>query len=121
PDQSQNRSGKDDSRVAPGPGAPARLASPHAPCPLVTTASIIPDLARFGPAADAPPPSLEESRRYVARLTTSHYENFSVLSRLVPERLREDFAAVYAYCRWSDDLGDETGADDAARERSLEL
>src|SRR5690606_26591227 len=55
------------------------------------------------------------------RQTTSHYENFSVLSRLVPERLREDFAAVYAYCRWSDDLGDETGADDAARERSLEL
>ena len=86
-----------------------------------TTSSIIPDLARFGPQAQGPAPSPEQSRAYVQDLATSHYENFSVLSRLVPERLRPDFAAVYAYCRWSDDLGDETGAGDAARARSIEL
>ena len=58
---------------------------------------------------------------YVRGLAIAHYENFSVLSRLVPDDLRDDFAAVYAFCRWSDDLGDETGADDAARARSTEL
>lgn len=86
-----------------------------------TTASIIPDLARYGPQSAGPAPTAEQSRAYVHSLTTSHYENFSVLSRLVPERLRPDFAAVYAFCRWSDDLGDETGADEAARARSTEL
>jgi len=39
----------------------------------------------------------------------------------VPPELRDDFAAVYSFCRWSDDLGDETGSDAAARERSLAL
>lgn len=78
-------------------------------------------LDRFGPEATAPAPSLDEARAYVRTLTTASRENFSVLSRLVPERLRDDFAAVYAFCRWADDLGDETGDDDAARARSLEL
>lgn len=55
------------------------------------------------------------------RLASGHYENFPVLSRLVPPELRPDFAAVYAYCRTTDDLGDETGAGEAARARSLEL
>lgn len=62
-----------------------------------------------------------EALEYVRGLARTHYENFSVLTRLVPERLRDDFAAVYAYCRWSDDLADETGADEAARARSLVL
>jgi squalene synthase HpnC len=48
-------------------------------------------------------------------------ENFSVLSALVPVELRDDFAAVYAFCRWADDLGDETGVGEAARGRALEL
>lgn len=63
----------------------------------------------------------DEARRRVRALAEGHYENFSVLTRLVPEGLRDDFAAVYAYCRWSDDLADETGRDEAARARSLEL
>ncbi len=78
-------------------------------------------LRKWGPDGDSPAPSHAEALAYVRSLTTSHYENFSVLSRLVPADLRDDFAAVYAFCRWSDDLGDETGADDAARARSLEL
>ena len=52
---------------------------------------------------------LEASLRYTRSLTRSHYENFSVASLLVPKRLRQDYCNVYAYCRWADDLGDETG------------
>jgi squalene synthase HpnC len=81
----------------------------------------IPLLPRFGPEGDAPTPSPAEARAYCHALTTSHYENFSVLSSLVPARLRDPFAAVYAFCRWSDDLGDETGSTPEARARSLEL
>lgn len=58
---------------------------------------------------------------YCRGLAVSHYENFSVLTSLVPERLRDDFAGVYAFCRWSDDLADETGTDEGARSRSLAL
>lgn len=70
---------------------------------------------------EGPPVSLAEARHEVRQLAGSHYENFSVLSRLVPPDLRDDFAAVYAYCRWSDDLADETGPGEEARARSLEL
>lgn len=54
-------------------------------------------------------PSLEESRAYCQRLARSHYENFSVATWFLPARLRQDFFNVYAYCRISDDLGDEVG------------
>ena len=78
-------------------------------------------LEQFGPGTATPAPSEADALAYVAGLATSHYENFSVLSSLVPADLRADFAAVYAFCRWSDDLGDETGSDEAARSRSLAL
>lgn len=54
-------------------------------------------------------PSREESREYCRRLARSHYENFAVASWFLPERLRQHFFNLYAYCRISDDLGDETG------------
>lgn len=80
-------------------------------------------LRQFGPEAVEPSPrvTLEQARAYCRDLAVSHYENFSVLTRLVPETLRDDFAAVYAFCRWADDLGDETGSDEAARARSTRL
>ncbi|MGB7148877.1 MAG: squalene synthase HpnC, partial [Terriglobales bacterium] len=53
--------------------------------------------------------SLAEAREYCRRLARSHYENFSVASWFLPERLRQHFFNVYAYCRISDDLGDEVG------------
>ena len=62
-------------------------------------------------------PSVEQARRYCESLARSHYENFSIATLLLPRRLRTHFYPVYAYCRWADDLGDETG--DPAR--SLEL
>lgn len=43
-----------------------------------------------------------------ARLATSHYENFTVGSLLLPKNLRRHVFNVYAYCRVCDDLADET-------------
>lgn len=55
------------------------------------------------------PPTLEQAREYCARLARTHYENFSVATWFLPRRLRQHFFNVYAYCRISDDLGDEVG------------
>ncbi len=41
------------------------------------------------------------------RLAKTHYENFSVGTRLIPRDLRKHFYSIYAYCRGVDDLGDE--------------
>ena len=54
-------------------------------------------------------PALEEAEVYCARLARSHYENFSVATWFLPKRLHQHFFNVYAYCRISDDLGDEVG------------
>ncbi len=70
-------------------------------------------------AIPAQAPSLDEARAYCRRLAESHYENFSVATWFLPERLRPHFHAVYAYCRISDDLGDEVG-DAAASLRLLD-
>ena len=55
--------------------------------------------------------SLAEAYAYCQRLTTSHYENFTVASWLLPHALRPHVHAVYAYCRGVDDLGDEAEGD----------
>jgi squalene synthase HpnC/squalene synthase HpnD len=51
--------------------------------------------------------SAEEAQRYTRWLATHHYENFSLVSWLLPLHLHQHLYNVYAYCRWSDDLGDE--------------
>ena len=60
-------------------------------------------------AIPAQAPSLHEAEEYCARLARTHYENFSVVTWFLPTELRQDFYNVYAYCRISDDLGDEVG------------
>src|SRR5215831_21287166 len=75
------------------------------------------ELERFGPGGDHEAMPLPRARRYCARLARTHYENFSVASLLLPRRLLPHFHAIYAYCRWADDLGDETGGG----ARALEL
>jgi squalene synthase HpnC/squalene synthase HpnD len=58
-----------------------------------------------------------EADQYTRRLATSHYENFNVVSWILPKRLHQHFYNLYAYCRWADDLGDEV----ADPKRALEL
>ncbi len=74
------------------------------------------DLRRFGPGTSNRL-SHDEALEYCARLTAGHYENFSVVTWLTPREHRGALQSIYAFCRWSDDLGDEVG--DARR--SLEL
>ena len=61
--------------------------------------------------ASAKPPSLVESYAYCASLARSHYENFTVISRFTPPQHRHALEAVYAFCRHTDDLGDEAEGD----------
>ncbi len=85
---------------------------------LMTTAASHPPTAPLSSAWSALPPeyaipdqapSEAEAREYCRRLARSHYENFSVASWFLPGPLRQHFFNVYAYCRISDDLGDEVG------------
>jgi squalene synthase HpnC len=61
--------------------------------------------------------SPDAAQQYTQWLATHHYENFNVVSWLLPKELHQHFYNVYAYCRWADDLGDEI----PAKERALEL
>ena len=72
------------------------------------------EIARHLPAAGC---SVEEGERYTRWLATHHYENFNVVSWLLPKHLHQHFYNLYAYCRWSDDLGDEV----PDGQRALEL
>lgn len=57
------------------------------------------------------------AQTYTKWLATHHYENFNVVSWLLPKELHQHFYNVYAYCRWADDLGDEI----PSKDRALEL
>jgi len=59
-------------------------------------------------------PTLAEARAWCRNLAESHYENFHVASWFLPHPLRHHFHSIYAYCRVSDDLGDEVGDRSAA-------
>jgi len=59
-------------------------------------------------------PTLDEARAYCRQLAESHYENFHVATWFLPKPLRPHFHSIYAYCRISDDLGDEVGDRDVA-------
>lgn len=72
------------------------------------------DLARWGPDRPFAVPSPREAEEYCRQLATSHYENFSVVTLFVPRRLHKHFHSIYAFCRWADDLADETIGGDAA-------
>ncbi len=60
---------------------------------------------------------MREGQGYCRHLARRHYENFTVASALLPRELRQHFHNIYAYCRWADDLADET----AGGEESLRL
>ena len=54
-------------------------------------------------------PMLDEALAWCHQLATTHYENFHVATFFLPRRLRPHFDSLYAFCRVSDDLGDEVG------------
>lgn len=53
---------------------------------------------------------IESADAYCRILATRHYENFAVASRIVPGRIRLDLMRFYAFCRTTDDFGDESGS-----------
>ncbi len=69
-------------------------------------------LDRWAP-GDAPA-ELATAKSVCARIAGGAVENFSVMSGLIPAEAREGFQAIYAYCRISDDLGDEVGSREGA-------
>jgi len=70
-----------------------------------------PDWSMLPPEYAIPPaaPPLAEAQKYCEKLATAHYENFPVVTWFLPKQLHQHFYNVYAYCRISDDLGDEVG------------
>ena len=78
--------------------------------------SSLPDWSRLPPAYSIPEraPSQVEAEEYCRRLARTHYENFSVATWFLPRTLRQHFFNIYAYCRISDDLGDEVGDPNAS-------
>jgi squalene synthase HpnC len=76
---------------------------------MTSISPVIADLTTWGPEQTAAPPTLDAARAYCTNLVRSHYENFTVANLLMPKPLRQHFQNVYAYCRWADDLSDETG------------
>jgi len=85
----------------------------HAPAPLAAANSWPPTVQMaFAPARDS-----VSAQMRTWQLAHTHYENFSVVSALLPRRLRQDFCNIYAFCRIADDLGDEI----ADRDTSLRL
>ena len=62
------------------------------------------EIAEHAPPASCSP---DVAQQYTRWLATHHYENFNVVSWLLPKELHQHFYNVYAYCRWADDLGDE--------------
>ncbi|MBI2935958.1 MAG: squalene synthase HpnC [Chloroflexi bacterium] len=55
--------------------------------------------------------TLEEAYERCIRLARRHYENFTVASWLLSKEKVPYVAAIYAFCRFVDDLGDEAGGD----------
>jgi squalene synthase HpnC len=62
---------------------------------------------------------VRRSYRWCRQLAVRHYENFPVASRLLPARLRDPVAALYAFARSADDIADE--GDRPAPQRLREL
>jgi squalene synthase HpnC len=72
------------------------------------------EIGRNAPPANC---SVQDAEQYTRWLATHHYENFNVVSWLLPKELHQHFYNIYAYCRWADDLGDEI----ANPQRAIEL
>jgi hydroxysqualene synthase len=63
--------------------------------------------------------ALRDAYRHCEQITSLHYENFPVASRLLPKHLRPHVAAIYAFARTADDFADEPGYHAGERMRLL--
>jgi squalene synthase HpnC len=87
---------------------------------VISSAGAVPQSASVSQALATPlaqPVGVTAAEQITRELAHSHYENFSVISLLLPRRLRQDFCNVYAYCRTADDAADEI----PDRDQSLRL
>ncbi|MDJ0835910.1 MAG: phytoene desaturase family protein [Acidobacteriota bacterium] len=104
----------------PGAGLPGVL------CSAKVMERLLPESSRstVGPARNrtavigkAMPPCAEETN--AARIMAHHATTFNQAAKLLPEREREEFAVLYAFCRFADDVVDK-GDDAEAAARLLE-
>jgi squalene synthase HpnC len=65
---------------------------------------------RYQPGTSPGRMSLSDASAYCRWMAKSQYENFVVGSLLLPRQLRPHFFHIYAFCRWADDLGDESSS-----------
>lgn len=86
-----------------------RAGRPSEPPPLTAMHYLVPKDFLGSPEARNHRYTPAEAESYTRWLATRHYENFHVVSFLLPKRLHQDFYNVYGFCRWADDLGDEIG------------
>ena len=54
---------------------------------------------------------VRDAQNWCQRYTRQHQENFTVVSWFLPRELRGPMFAVYAFCRYTDNLGDEAAGD----------
>lgn len=73
------------------------------------------ELTRLGPNQAPTAWSLDDARAYCRMWARKQYENFHVVSFLIPRQFRQDFFNIYAYCRWADNLADEVAEPDESR------
>lgn len=64
-------------------------------------------------------PERARAYRHCRAQARAHYENFPVASLLLPRRLRDPVAAIYAFARHADDLADEGDMPPEARLAAL--
>ncbi len=62
-------------------------------------------------AETAPSGSLRSAYAWCREYARGHQENFTVVSWVLPKTIRPHFFSLYAFCRWTDDLGDEAEGD----------
>lgn len=64
---------------------------------------------------------LQAAYQHCLDLAESHYENFPVASKLLPEKTRKPVAAIYAFARKADDIADEGDLQAEERIRQLDV
>lgn len=72
---------------------------------------VVSDRARQIAGERAAAPDLRSAQNWCERYTREHQENFTVVSWFLPRELHASMSAVYAFCRYTDDLGDEAAGD----------